>query len=202
MFPKKENPPSTRLTRPHDVSFHCLFCHGFEDKDAPNAGILAIDDCAKPPMATHLAYQAQQFAKDITIYTHGSTALATELEPLIAAHNTRAKHSITIEPRCITQLIKEPTSTGTVTLVFEDGARETRGFLVHKAKTAVNGPFAEQLGLELTPTGDIKVGQPFPETSVQGCFAVGDCATVMKAVVVAVSAGMAAAAGVSMQLLV
>ncbi|KAI9763919.1 MAG: hypothetical protein M1839_006120 [Geoglossum umbratile] len=181
--------------------FHCLFCHGFEAKDAPGAGILAVDDCAKPPLASNFAFQAQQFAKDVTIYTHGSTTLAAELEPLISAHNARTKHSITIEPRRIVELIKEPTTTDTITLVFEDGARETKGFLAHKAKTTVNGPFVEQLGLELTPMGDIKVGQPFPETNVQGCFAVGDCATMVKAVVVAVGGGMSAAAGVSMQLL-
>jgi gliotoxin/aspirochlorine biosynthesis thioredoxin reductase len=152
-------------------------------------------------MAAQFAYQAQQFSQDVTIYTHGSTSLATQLEPVVAAHSTRTgTGSITVEPRRIIQLIKEPTA-NTVTLVFEDGAKETRGFLVHKARTVVHGPFAEQLGLELTPMGDIKIGQPFPETSVQGCFAVGDCASMLKTVVGAVSAGMAAAAGISIQLL-
>ncbi|KAH0534017.1 hypothetical protein FGG08_007380 [Glutinoglossum americanum] len=183
--------------------YHCLFCHGFEDKDALNAGVLAVGDCAKPTVATHLAYQAQQFAKEITIYTHGSDALAAELAPLVAAHSARTTRTIKIEPRRIQQLAKVdgPTASGKVTLAFEDGHRETEGFLVHKANTAVNGPFAQQLGLELTTTGDIKVAQPIPETSVSGCFAAGDCATVMKAVAIAVSAGMAAAAGVSLQLL-
>jgi thioredoxin reductase len=75
------------------------------------------------------------------------------------------------------------------------------GFLVHKATTALNGPFAKQLGLELTPLGDIKVASPLPETSMGGVFAVGDCATMMKIVAVAISSGVAAAAGVSTQLL-
>ncbi|KAI9765221.1 MAG: hypothetical protein M1840_007713 [Geoglossum simile] len=178
--------------------FHCLFCHGFEDKGAFNAGVLAIGDCAIPQMAAHLAYQAQQFAQEVTIFTHGSTSLAAELEPALAAHSARTKRSITIEPRRIIQFTKGITD---VTLDFEDGPSQSRNFLVYKAKAVVHGPFAQQLGLELTPMGDIKVGQPFPETSVQGCFAVGDCGAMIKTVVGAVSMGVAAAAGASFQLL-
>ncbi|KAI9858729.1 MAG: hypothetical protein M1813_007361 [Trichoglossum hirsutum] len=175
--------------------FHCLFCHGFEDQGAHSAGVLAVGDTGDPHIAVHLSHQALQFAKNVTIYTHGSTALATKLTPLVAAQNVR------IDPRSIQQIIKNPTSNGEVTVVFEDGVHETMGFLVHKATTALNGPFAKQLGLELTPLGDIKVASPLPETSMGGVFAVGDCATMMKIVAVAISSGVAAAAGVSTQLL-
>lgn len=71
---------------------------------------------------------------------------------------------------------------------------------VHKPKTKLNGPFAEQLGLELTPVGDIKVTQPFGETSMQGVFAVGDAVAPIKTVPVAAAGGAVASAGLAMQL--
>lgn len=66
--------------------------------------------------------------------------------------------------------------------------------------TRLNGPFVDQLGLEVTESGTIKTSQPFYETSVRRVFAVGDCATPMKSVTVALSTGTFAAAGVAGQL--
>lgn len=59
----------------------------------------------------------------------------------------------------------------------------------HKPKSKANGPFAEQLGLELTPTGDIKAEKPYYTTSVKDVFAVGDCGDPAKSVVMAMSSG-------------
>jgi thioredoxin reductase len=88
-----------------------------------------------------------------------------------------------------------------VTIVFDDDETETVGFLVHKPKTVLaSQTLAEQLGLELTPSGDLKVAQPIPLTSVPGVYAAGDCSTFMKMVTNALASGIAVAAGVSMQL--
>ena len=65
--------------------------------------------------------------------------------------------------------------------------------------TKNNGPFVEQLGIELEPMGHIKVTPPFNETSVPGVFAVGDCATMMKAAPQAIAMGSFGAAGVVAQ---
>jgi thioredoxin reductase len=159
--------------------------------------VLAVGDVANLFFATHLAKQASQFAQRVTIYTNGNEKLATEIEP----HLSTLK-SVRVEDGAIASISRNEMGGGErLTMAFEDGQQEKVGFLIHKPKTAVNGPFVEQLGLELTPSGDLKVGQPFPETNVKGCFALGDCATPMKSAAMAVSAGMTAAAGVSMQLL-
>ena len=48
--------------------------------------------------------------------------------------------------------------------------------------------------------GVIKTSQPFYETSMPGVFAVGDCATIMPAVVNALAMGAFAAGGLVAQL--
>jgi thioredoxin reductase len=64
----------------------------------------------------------------------------------------------------------------------------------------LNGPFVEQLGLEVTEQSFIKTSPPFYATNVPGVFAVGDCATPFKAVTQAIAMGSFAAAGVVGQL--
>ena len=66
----------------------------------------------------------------------------------------------------------------------------------------INGPFAQQLGLELTPSGEIKTNPPFNETSVSGVFSGGDCMTMMRAVPMAAAAGGMCAVGAVAQLAV
>lgn len=176
--------------------FHCLFCHGFEESKAPSAGVLAIGDVANLFFAMHLAKQATQFSPAVTIYTNGNEKLGVELQDQAAVRGVR------IENGAITSISpRSKAADGKMTLQFTDGRQDTVVFLVHKPTTIINGPFAEQLGLELTPPGDLKLGQPFPETNVKGCFAAGDCSTGMKSVPMAISSGMVAAAGLSMQVL-
>lgn len=71
---------------------------------------------------------------------------------------------------------------------------------MHRLKSEVNGPFAHQLALELTDQGDIKTKGMFFEASVPGGFAVGDCATPLKAVTQAVAMGSFGAGGLVNQL--
>ena len=147
-------------------------------------------------MASHLTKQACQFAEQVFVYTNGNEKLATELES-----TTNELKKARIDNRMIKSFGCDEVHIGKkLTIEFGNGQHETINFLVHKPKTKLNGTFAQQLGLELTQGGDLKVAQPFPETSVKGCFAAGDCATAIKAVPPAISAGMMAAAGVSMQL--
>lgn len=153
-----------------------------------------MGDVAAPPFVSHLALQARQFSQKVTAYTNGSESLASEVNPLLTPKN------IQVDARPIKQLIKTPGNNSEVTIVFDNGERETVGFLVHKPKTELASPFAQQLGLELTPGGDIKVGQPIPETNVGGVFAAGDCSTGLKMVTGALASGVAVAAGVSMQI--
>ncbi|KAJ5976721.1 hypothetical protein N7501_000063 [Penicillium viridicatum] len=173
--------------------FHCLFCHGFEERGCETAGVLAIGDMANTVAAMHVARMARRFATTVTIYTHGPQELTQALEK--ASHDMGIK----IDSRPIARLAKGP-GPSDVDVEFEDGTHRKEGFLAHKPKTQINGPFAEQLGLHLTSDGNIETTEPFHSTSVPGVFAAGDCAVPMKAVVTAMSSGTFVAGGLAGQL--
>lgn len=173
--------------------FHCLFCHGFEERGCEAAGVLAIGDMANTMAAMHVARMARRFATTVTIYTHGAQEVTQALEK--ASYHTGIK----VDSRPITRLVKGP-GPSDVDVEFEDGTHRTEGFLAHRPKTQINGPFAEQLGLHLTSDGNIETTEPFYSTSVPGVFAAGDCAVPMKAVVTAMSSGTFVAGGLAGQL--
>ncbi|KAH8723042.1 thioredoxin reductase glit [Phaeosphaeriaceae sp. PMI808] len=176
--------------------FHCLFCHGFEERGVASVGLLAIGDCAAKGPAMHLSRMANRLAKSVTVYTDGAIELSQALtEPLQAA-------GFELNTKRIVKLAKEPHGTE-VTVHLEDGSTKTEGFLVHKPKSEANGPFAQHLSLELTEEGDIRVKPPFYEsTSVPGVFAAGDCGSFGKAVSQAAATGLWCASGLVAQLLV
>ncbi|KGO58809.1 hypothetical protein PEX1_100850 [Penicillium expansum] len=127
------------------------------------------------------------------LYTHGAQERTEALE------KTSHDKGIKVDSRPVTRLVKGP-GPSDVEVGFEDSTKRIEGFLVHKPKTEINGPFAEQLGLYLTSDGDIKTAKPFYSTSVPGVFAAGDCAVPMKAVVTAMSSGTLVAGGLAGQL--
>ena len=104
-----------------------------------------------------------------------------------------------VDSRPIRCLLKEPHATD-VTLEFEDGSKKTESFLVHNPNTHVRGPFAQQLGLGLSPMGDIAAPPPFYQTNVRGVFAAGDCITPYKVTPGAISSGCNAGVGAATQL--
>lgn len=183
------------------VSFHCLFCHGYEERGATSAGVLAIDDCSPAHLALHLARYANRLADKVTIYTHGNGEVTSAIEAAISqcAVQSKTRKNITIEPRKIAKLVKVGAK-AEVEVNFEDGEKKTEGFLAHKPKGKLNGDWVEQLGLEVTPQGTLKLTPPFNETSSKGVFAGGDCGTPMQAATVALASGGACAAGLAAQL--
>lgn len=185
------------LTRPR---FHCLFCHGYEDRGKRSAGVLAVGDlAASAGAALVVARQASTLADKVTLYTNGSDEVAQALEAVLLPHQ---RGSIKTDSRPIARLVKEAEGSD-VTVHFSDGSEPAQeGFLAHKPKLVLNGPsLAADLGLELTPQGDIKTLPPGVQTSVEGVFAAGDCGTMLKTVANAVASGSNAAAFVSMQVL-
>ncbi|KAK1995517.1 FAD/NAD(P)-binding domain-containing protein [Colletotrichum falcatum] len=171
--------------------FHCLFCHGFEERGAERVGVLAFGMIGNLKMATHMAYMARPLGKQVTIYTNGDSSLASEISAL-------AINPFTVDARRITKMRMAGGDSGhhaSVTLTLEDSEEVTEGFLAHGPFTKVNGPFAEQLGLEMTENGDVKTTPPFGETSVAGVYAAGDCANMIKAVATAMTSGAICAGG-------
>jgi thioredoxin reductase len=179
-------------------SFHCLFCHGYEQRGSPSAGVLAMDDCSPAPIALHLARFANRLAEKVTIYTNGNETVTEPIKQLLSGVRPESKTTkcIAVDNRKITKFVKG-NKKGELTIFFENGESKLEGFLTHKPKGEVNGPWKEQLGLELTAAGDFMVNAPFGETNVKGVFAAGDSSNMMKAVALAISSGGLIAAGVA-----
>ena len=188
---------STTLIRSYSrmCSFHCLFCHGYEDRDVASVGVLAVDLMAEmPPITNGLARNALQFSKDVTIYTNGSESVANALTPMVE------KKGIKIDTRAIMSLRKEKAG-AQVTIKFQDGTSVTHGFLVHGPRNEMPLDFAKTLKLEKAPSGgELKLVSPFQETTEPGCFAVGDIGSIGKIVVAGVAFGTFAATGIVKQL--
>jgi len=88
-------------------------------------------------------------------------------------------------------------SSGNLVIHLSDQSTYSVSWILYKPKTAVSTPeLVSELGLGLTPMGDIQLTGPFKETTVPGVFAAGDCATMQKSIPVAVGEGAIAAAGI------
>ncbi|KAK2054705.1 FAD/NAD(P)-binding domain-containing protein [Colletotrichum caudatum] len=182
--------------------FHCLFCHGYEDRGLPSSGVLCVGPHAgSPAMALHLSRMARRLTEKVTLYTNADSELAAELKRLLETDRDARDGRISVDDRKIARSAHDHGhGHGHVTIAFEGGQSVTEGFIAHQPTAKPRGPFAEQLGLELQASGDIMVKQPFYETSVRGVFAAGDCATPIKAVSQAVAMGTVTAAGLAFQL--
>ncbi|KAJ5572927.1 hypothetical protein N7450_009911 [Penicillium hetheringtonii] len=168
--------------------FHCLFCHGYEERGAESVGVLATGPLSSPEMLSHVSMMAKRLSKHVNIYTDGNTELIT------AARSHIHSSKIAYDDRKITRSHHPWWS------IFEDGTSREEGFVASHPQVEQRGPFAEQLGLEMTSAGDIKTTMPFNETSLAGCVAAGDAATMMRTVVQAVQMGVFAGSGLVAQL--
>ncbi|UKZ54815.1 hypothetical protein TrVGV298_008628 [Trichoderma virens] len=180
--------------------YACLFCEGYEDRNVQSPGVLAMNHTANLSVALHMSRMAHRLSAHVTIYTNGSEDLAITLRSLLETDKDAKEGRVHVDSRQIVQLNRGKERSSEVIITFADGEIASEGFIVHQPMNQINGPFAQQLGLELTPSGDIKTSQPFGEASMPGVFAVGDCATQMKAVSQAAAMGALAAGGLSFQL--
>ncbi|KFY52391.1 hypothetical protein V496_08497 [Pseudogymnoascus sp. VKM F-4515 (FW-2607)] len=172
--------------------YHCLFCHGYEDAGKPSSGILAIGDNSAPAAAIGLARSSKQITSKVVIYTSNNPTVQSSIAALLGENDT----AITTDDREVTSLALGAEGNG-ITLTFADGSTVQEAFLAHKPPTKLNGPFAQQLALDLAPGGDIKIMPPFGATSVKGVYAAGDCATPIKSVVQAMHMGTFAGVGIA-----
>ncbi|KAI1384596.1 uncharacterized protein F4822DRAFT_367754 [Hypoxylon trugodes] len=172
--------------------FHCLFCHGYEDRGSSSSGVLAVFPVVIPALVIHMAENAAQLSDSVTLYTHGNNDLAAQL-------STTGSSKFKVEPRPIKRLLNNAEGNSAI-VEFEDGTKKEEKFLAHSPQTSVQGAFVSQLGLALTPMGDIVADAPMHQTSVRGVFAAGDCITPYKVTPGAISSGCNAAVAVSTQL--
>ena len=182
------------------ASFHCLFCHGFEERGKDSIGVLVTNFIASmgPDMIKHVARMAKNLAKHVVIYTNANDDVTAAVTSYVESSNGNNKLSLDTRPITRLSLVDNGPE---VRVTFADGSEKVEGFITsHPAIEQKGGALAEQLGLELTPMGDIKVSPPWNETSVKGVFAVGDAATPMRNVMQALHMGSFAGAGMIAQL--
>ncbi|CAG8972409.1 hypothetical protein HYALB_00007163 [Hymenoscyphus albidus] len=129
-----------------------------------------------PKYAVHMAHLSAQHAPNqVTIYTNGSPSLSKEIKQI-----SGSSPGWKTDDRVIKSLEMHPDSNYGIDIKFEDGSQATEAFLAHSPFTVPRGPFKEQLGIQLGPTGDYAVDGPSNETNVKGVFAAGDCMTMFK----------------------
>jgi pyruvate/2-oxoglutarate dehydrogenase complex dihydrolipoamide dehydrogenase (E3) component len=143
----------------------------------------------------HAARHGTQLSKQVVIYTNGNEELANQFEEAFCGSKL-----FKTDPRKIKKLVKGAKG-GEMIVQFEDGSEATEGFLGHAPFTKAKGPFAEQLGLEVNPMGDIVTKPPFLQTSEKGVFAAGDNCQMMKITPNAQYCGSLVGAGVSAQVI-
>ncbi|KAJ4357167.1 uncharacterized protein N0V89_001742 [Didymosphaeria variabile] len=175
--------------------FHCLYCHGWEEKGNPSAGMLAEGDTGAVVPALHFARQALRMVDNVTLYTNGNEQLAGELKAALDA----APAPMTVNSKKITKLVKAP-ERARITLHFDDGTSITEAFLAHKPKTKLRGDLAQQLGCALSPMQTVVVNPPFNQTSIKGVFAAGDCSSPMQTITGALNSGTCTGGGAPLQI--
>ena len=152
---------------------------------------------AATPPALHFARNALQLTPErVTIYTNGAGDLSNDI---IATVGAGPESRLKVDSRRIKRLEKGANKADVI-LHFEDGSSQIEAYLGHKPKTQVNGPFAKQLSLEMTPMGDIKTFPPFFQSSLSGVYTAGDCGSMVKIVTNALYMGASTAAGAAAQL--
>ncbi|WP_426756532.1 NAD(P)/FAD-dependent oxidoreductase [Myxococcus sp. Y35] len=161
--------------------FQCPYCHGWEVKQRP-WGVLATSE-----MYLDFSLVLRSWTDDVVVFTHGSFEVPAERRAQLERVGVR------IEERRIRGLVTAEGAHGLAlaAVELEDGTRVPRQILFdHPPQRQV--PLVQQLGLELTEEGFVKV-QATGETSVPGIFAVGDMSQRMQAAIAAASAGAVAA---------
>ncbi|KAL2840895.1 hypothetical protein BJY01DRAFT_257235 [Aspergillus pseudoustus] len=173
--------------------FHCLFCHGYEERGTGRAGLLVAESSqllAQPPIALLLGKMARRFADEVTLFTHGNK----EVEVALREAGAEAQ-GFAVEPRTIQRLerVHPPNHP-------QDGVSLDVGFLMHMPNTIVTNNWVDQLGLELEPPGQYKQKDATMETTVPGVFVAGDHASVAKDIPNAASNATYVASSIALQL--
>jgi gliotoxin/aspirochlorine biosynthesis thioredoxin reductase len=151
-----------------------------------------------PDMIKHVVRMAKNLAKHVVIYTNAHDDITTTCTSYVESSNGNNKLSLDSRPiRHFTLVDNGPQ----VRVTFEDGSEKVEGFITSHPSIELRGrELAEQLGLEMTPMGDVQVSPPWNETSVKGVFAAGDVATPMRNAMQALHMGSFAAGGMIGQL--
>lgn len=165
---------------------HCPYCHGYEYRNQPT-GILADGDTA-----LEMSRLIRNWTDTLTVFTNGASSIQPEHRQQLAARNIR------IEEAPVQQIIHEA---GYLThLLLTDGSQPSLTALYARPAFEQHCTLPQALGCTRTEAGYLAVDE-LQKTSVGGIYAAGDATTMMRAVGVAVAAGMKAGAFLNHELL-
>jgi thioredoxin reductase len=172
-----------------DVVAHCPYCHGFEFSGTP-VGILGAD--ASVPLR---AAMLDRIASHLVVLTNGA-----DLDEDVAGALKRMEVDVRAEP-----VVGACRGALGITVELAGVTAVELGGLFVAPSWAPAAPFADQLGLDRSPTGAILV-DAFGRASRPGIYAVGDIAQTpgmpmpMASVLAAAAAGQLAAAACDREL--
>lgn len=171
-------------------AFSCPFCDGHEHAGR-SIGILG-----PAPRTEHLIGLLGRIVGDITVFP---------VEQPFAADETRTLEGLGVRVSAEPVAAVAPEAAD-VRITTASTAHTVAGVFVASGSLRHRAPFADQLGLELLPSGSIEIDD-FGRTSQPGVFAAGDLAHraslpgLMASVLLASAAGQMAAVGVIQSLM-
>lgn len=173
---------------------HCPYCHGWEVRDQ------AIGVLATGPAGVHQAQLFAQLSADVLLFQHTAAAVTAEQAEQLAARGIGV----------VTGLVEgvEVTGDRLSGLRLADGRVVARDAVVVATRLAARSPVLDSLGLQAVahPMG-IEVGEVYPTTdpggatTVPGVWLAGNVTDAMAQVVSAAAQGLAAGAGVNLDLI-
>lgn len=158
------------------------------------AAVLAEGPLGNVQIATIFAQDARKFAALVKIYTNGNKALATELSAQLPQGQ-----GMEVDHRKLKRISKKENGQG-LRIEFDEGLGDTLAFMANQPQMPVDRTLPDQLGCEMDPKTGIKVNPPFYSTTVPGVFAVGDCCSSLKSVLMGMSSGSCAGVGIAREL--
>lgn len=165
---------------------HCPYCHGYEVRDE-KIGLLMNDD-----HTFEMAKNLHHWNKDLTILTNGKSNLLPEEHQQLAAKFIRVIEDKIVEIVHEHGYIKH--------IVFAGGNKMELKALYARPEVAQHMDLDLQLGYELTPFKTIKINEQ-QKTTVDGIYAAGDCATLMRSLSVITAAGTLAAVAMNKEMI-
>jgi thioredoxin reductase len=167
--------------------FHCPYCHGWEVRDRPLA---VLPNGAPLDILWHMVTLIRNWSEDVVLLTNGANALGPEDRDRLQAMNVALRE----EP-----LARLEHDGGRLTqIVFADGPVLPGGGVFVRPVQHPRTELAIRLGCELNDDAPFAPGlirvDPTWQTTVPGVYAVGDVASPMQQIAMAVSSGAMAGA--------
>ena len=164
---------------------HCPYCHGYEVRDEVT-GILANGD-----VAMHLAQLVNNLTKKLTIYTNEEATFTPEQREKLERNNI---------PVVEIPIARIDHKDGNMErILFSDGSVTTLSALYARVPFVQHSDIPQSLGCNLTEMGLIEVNA-FQQTNVEGVYACGDNAAMMRSVANSVYTGVLTGAMVNKEL--